>query len=154
MRVRVQFPDVNGVEVEVVQKRLELLEISLPGATDYIHQMHTDRIPGRVHPGRKPVRKALALILDMHGAVEQRQPPEPFFAHGRRIEYCLISFRPRVCATVVAIILHRECLLLVFTGSSFGTVSRIHEGRLPIVRLQNNNVYTNLAPDTFLIASQ
>ena len=65
MSVCVQFPDVDGVEVEVVQKRLELLGISLPGAADHIHQMHADGILRRVHPGGEPVEKAPTLILDM-----------------------------------------------------------------------------------------
>ena len=85
MGVRVQLPDVDGIEVEVIQKRFELLGISLPGATDHVHQMHADGIPGRVHPGGEPVGKTPALILDMHGAVEQRRLSGNLLSHGRRV---------------------------------------------------------------------
>lgn len=73
MRIRVQLPDIDSKEVEVIQQCLQFLGILLPGAADHIHQMHADRIPGRVHPGGEPVGKAPALIPDMHGAVEQRR---------------------------------------------------------------------------------
>ena len=63
MGVRVQLPDVDGIEVEVIQKRLDLLGISRPGAADHIHQVYADGILRRVHPGGEPVGKAPALIL-------------------------------------------------------------------------------------------
>lgn len=72
MRVRVQLPDIDGKEIEVIQQRLDLLRISLPGGADYVHQMHADGILRRVHPGGEPMGKAPALILDMGYALRCR----------------------------------------------------------------------------------